>query len=115
MSVRYDHHQCDWLGGSGRLVSAPDFPRVLVGGKEVDHAHFVMRIVPVANLAALDIQVPEILAGLDVHAVRQPGAELLPPAELLHRALLLDLVSSLHSDSLLLLGRKTTVGHYDRS
>jgi hypothetical protein len=28
--------------------------------------------------------------------------------------LLVDLVSSLHSDSLLFLGRKTTLGHYDR-
>jgi hypothetical protein len=35
-------------------------------------------------------------------------------AELLHRALLVDLVSFLHSDSLLFLRRKTTLGHYDR-
>jgi hypothetical protein len=28
--------------------------------------------------------------------------------------LLVDLVSFLHSDSLLFLGRKTTLGHYDR-
>src|SRR5208337_347649 len=35
-------------------------------------------------------------------------------AELLHRALLVDLVSSLHSDSPFFLGRKTTLGHYDR-
>jgi hypothetical protein len=31
-------------------------------------------------------------------------------AELLHRSLLVDLVSSFHSDSLLFLGRKTTLG-----
>jgi len=31
-------------------------------------------------------------------------------SEFLHRSLLVDLVSSLHSDSLLFLGRKTTLG-----
>src|SRR5271169_6546660 len=35
-------------------------------------------------------------------------------AELLYRPLLLDLVSSLHSDSLLFLGRKLPSAHYDR-
>ena len=35
-------------------------------------------------------------------------------SEFLHRSLLVDLVSFLHSDSLLFLGRKTTLGHYDR-
>src|ERR1051325_1628140 len=36
------------------------------------------------------------------------------PAELLHGSLLFNLVLSLHSDSLLFLGRKTTLGHYGR-
>ena len=35
-------------------------------------------------------------------------------AKLLHRSFLVDLVSFLHSDSLLFLGRKTTRDHYDR-